>query len=301
MSTETDYEGDQLLFEDKPKQKKNHLKKEKESLHEEEHKESKKQSSTQKKHTPDRGYKEIKIRITPFLIERIIYWIVIIILAFFLIRGTGCNLDFGSKIASANPAIVSAETNLDITTAPESNIEVTAEKAYLIKDGKCVENSSLNNADSEIYATKLSCEKALADAQKAQETCPAGQAEIEIKEVLMEADNEKKIKSIEVLIYNKDNKDLKNFIISLVWYNSDLEDIVKITPKLKQMGSNVAGDRIYNTTLIPKCIGLNTIKFDKELASTFVTTREIDNTFEITLKDSSGKKLSTDTYVLKKK
>jgi hypothetical protein len=310
--SEKGFDGDKLLFDNNKSKKKKKLVKESnnndddeeddENLDEDDdiQTESVKYSSRKKDIHKDNDVITIKIpRISRFMIERILYLAIIIVLLVMLFSGprSPININFGGGGDIETDVLLSDE-EVDV----EDEVEVIVdddEEVELSKDFWGVVDSECIPVDSEFDGKQFSGEaECELDILK---TC-SGDIEVEIIAINMDKNDNKMVNNIVVEIVNNGNKDINNFYGDLKWYNSDSDVDVKLLSRLKNSElSNIAGKYPFTNQNIKRCGGEKAIVItNKELATTFLSTREIPNTFEFTFYDydDNSKKIDSSNKIL---
>jgi len=290
---DADLEGDKLLFDDEVPEKKESSasgKKSKSST-----KRQKAEHSKKFIESHDSGISINYKNMGKFFYERLVYIIIIVVLiAVLLLFKNPISFNFGGNgtdVVDNSTSVVGASTQ-----TPDAGSNV-ADTVFWAEDGSdCKEVDVLYNGKS--YSTKQKCLNAIGGVpatgsgdNTSDYNCASGTVKVSIVSINVDEDNLKKIDSVKIKIENNANSILDKFYADLIWYNSDTEADIKYTPKLKESSSSaVLGKYPFIGQNIAKCGGTKTIILDSEIASHYVSTREIKNTFDIRLYNYSSKK-----------
>lgn len=289
---DADLEGDKLLFDDEGPAKKESLASEKRS------KSSVKREKTEPSkfiETHDSGISINYKSMSKFFYERLIYIIIIVVLiAVLLFFKNPISFNFGGNgtdVVNDSTVVVAASSGQSNTT---NTIPDTV--FWAINGSNCKEVDLLYDGKS--YSTKQKCLSAISGTSGTTPSttsddydCASGTLKVSILSIDVNDNNTKKIDSVKIKIENDENSVLNDVYVDLIWYNSDTETDIKYAPKLKESSSSsVIGKYPLIGQNIAKCGGTKTIILDGEIASHYVSTRDIKNTFEIRLYDYPSKK-----------
>ncbi|MCB9358823.1 hypothetical protein H6503_02745 [Candidatus Woesearchaeota archaeon] len=309
-----DLEGDKLLFEEKEESGKKEDKSEK--LDKKSSTKSKKSvhhnSDSSKKRLIEQNEDGISFNykhISPFMVERIIYIIIILVLLVFVFKG--CSFP---SIGSVNIS-TSDSANSDVITGASNNTIVqnssstkTSEDqgtgtGYWGKiDGKCIQLSEaqlLNldnvfNSESKCKSSSSSTASATASdddsSETASETCDEGDITVEITKVETSGDNENKLEEVTIRVKNNDQKDLNGFMISLKAEQS--------TDTYYLLGT-IRSNKIEYNTKVNKCGGTKSVVLDDELKQKYLPLRDRDIDLVVELFDSDEEEIDSAEYTLK--
>jgi hypothetical protein len=276
--------GDKLLFEDKPAEHKAAKKSEKKAdarYDKDEdgyvHIEDKMEDDNDNRGRKD--YIHIKVNKNNILwVERILYWAIIIILLILLFKD-----DVGG-IFSGNRSDDSLSM-LQTTIPPPLGSDVSALAQTTAPGVSTIASTQPTQTTARTSTTSG--------------TCTSAKPKIEIKDIEMNSSNSKKINSIEVKITNNYNEDLKDYLLSMNWYNDDDLDEYPAFKTMERLTATTGHEPFYRPSLtIAKCGGTATIVLDSELKMRLVTSRDVVNTFDIYLYDSGEDEIAKNTYDL---
>ncbi|MFT4297971.1 MAG: hypothetical protein ACMXX5_02155 [Candidatus Woesearchaeota archaeon] len=308
-SDDSEFEGDQLLFDEKSESKKSKLNENNNNSEKNSSKEDKEQddedyfnpkhsskSSTKKKcRAENEDCITIKIpKIKGFMLERIVYIVAIIFLLIVLLTSGGININLGSSNKTASNATTAIEFNdteynqtEQISDSTNETIDDSAKEYFGIVENNCIAVGE--DFEGQKFSGEGECARALIEGVGLEGdfigSCE-GDIKVEIVRINMNSENTRRVEDVIIKITNNDNSTFGEFYADLVWYNNDDEAIIRFNPKLKESpDSTIAGLYPFTNQNIRRCGGEKTITLNTELASTFVSTREIDNTFRIRLHD----------------
>jgi hypothetical protein len=214
-------------------------------------------------HHDDEGITIRLPKIHSFFIERLVYIIIIIVLAALLFKGFSFAsfLHINDTVDDLNVPLPNATLNASTPVATATPVATpknttTKKEFWGVIDGECVPVDLTFEDNS--YSTKSACLISLNQedntAASGDTDCEEGKVTVSIDDIdYDEGDSSRVINSIDITITNNNNTILNDFALDLLWYQTNDDPDVKMMHKLKDPAKGTAGYYAFSAQKIGPC------------------------------------------------